>query len=131
MGLYDRVLIKDNHRKIWARKAGSDLAEAVVKVRENCSGIPVEVEVESESELQNVLAASPDWILLDNMRPDQLQRCVGLCAGQCQVEVSGGITLENIKTVAQTGVDAISLGCLTHSVRSVDLSLEVIEQKSE
>lgn len=125
MGLYDRVLIKDNHRKLWARDPGKDLAAAVAEARRKCPGIPVEVEVETESDLKNVLRASPDWILLDNIAPDQLRRYVECCDGKCRIEVSGGITLNNIEAVAGTGVDAVSLGCLTHSAPSVDLSLEV------
>lgn len=127
MGLYDRVLIKDNHRKLWARDMGGSLAEALAVARRKCPGIPIEVEVETESDLQSVLEASPDWILLDNVSADQLPRYVRLCAGKCRLEVSGGITFDNIEAVARTGIDAISLGCLTHSAPSADLSLEMME----
>ena len=125
MGLYDRVLIKDNHRRFWSGGETLRLDAAVVEARARAEGLPVEVEVENEEELENALAASPDWILLDNMGPDRLRRCVALCRGRAKLEASGGITLENVRDVAATGVDAISLGCLTHSAAAVDLSLEL------
>lgn len=125
MGLYDMVLIKDNHRKLWLRYGTGDLSEAVAAARGKYPGIPIEVEVETESDLKSVLKASPDWVLLDNMATDQLRQCVETCGGKCRIEVSGGITLDNIEAVAKSGVDTISMGCLTHSAPSVDLSLEV------
>jgi len=125
MGLYDRVLIKDNHRHLWSRDAAGGLAEAVRRARKAFPGLPVEVEVESLSELREVLAAGPDWILLDNRTPAEMKRCADACAGRCRLEASGGITLDNIAEVAAAGVDAVSLGCLTHSAPAADLSLEV------
>ena len=122
MGLYDQVLIKDNHRRLWGARG---LGLAVHTARCRCPGVPVEVEVETEAELERALAARPDWILLDNMTPDRLRRCVHLCRGRCQLEASGGITLANVKAVADAGVQAISLGCLTHSAPAADLSLEI------
>lgn len=123
-GLYDRVLIKDNHRRFWVQDGRPTLDAAVRAARTAYPGLAVEVEVETEAELLNVLEARPEWILLDNMSPERLRRCVALCAGRSQLEASGGIRLENVAAVASTGVDAISLGCLTHSAPSVDLSLE-------
>lgn len=125
MGLYDMALIKDNHRRIWVKQNGASLAQAVAAVRRRFPDMPLEIEVETESELNDVLRSDPDWILLDNMTPDQLRRCVGICAGKCRVEASGGITLENVEEIAAAGVNAISLGCLTHSVQAADLALEV------
>lgn len=121
-GLYDQVLIKDNHRRLWGER---DLGLAVQAARRRFPGVPVEVEVETEVELERVLAARPDWVLLDNMTPDRLRRCVRLCHGRCPLEASGGITLANVKAVAAAGVQAISLGCLTHSAPAADLSLEI------
>ena len=123
MGLYDQVLIKDNHRRLWGAR---DLGLAVRTARRRCPGVPVEVEVETEAELERALAARPDWILLDNMTPARLRRCVHLCRGRCPLEASGGITLANVKAVAAAGVQAISLGCLTHSAPAADLSLEIL-----
>ncbi|MDD5678119.1 MAG: carboxylating nicotinate-nucleotide diphosphorylase [Kiritimatiellae bacterium] len=124
MGLYDQVLIKDNHRRLWGAR---DLADAVHTARHRFPGVPVEVEVETEAELERALSARPDWILLDNMNPARLRRCVCLCHGRCPLEASGGITLANVKAVAAAGVQAISLGCLTHSAPAADLSLEILD----
>jgi len=121
-GLYDMVLVKDNHR---ALRGCSSLAEMVRLARKKARGCKIEVEVESISELTDVLKAGPDWVMLDNMKPAMMKQCVALCRGKCSTEASGGITMQNILQAAKTGVDAISLGCLTHSVRSVDLSLEI------
>ncbi len=124
MGLYDRVMIKDNHRRLWAGDAVRSLADAVRAVRIAFPGIPVEVEVENEAELRDALEARPEWVLLDNMPPEQMKRCVAINNGTTRLEASGGITLANIDAVAASGVDAISLGCLTHSAPAADLSLE-------
>ena len=125
MGLYDRVLMKDNHRRLWSAEHRGNLGAAVAAARQQYPGILIEVEVETESELAQVLDASPDWILLDNMQPDRLRRCVTLAAGHCRLEASGGITLDNVAAIAATGVQAISLGCLTHSAPAANLSLEL------
>ena len=122
-GLYDRVLIKDNHRFLWGKS--EDLAGAVRLARAKNPGLMVEIEVESLAELRQVLPAKPEWILLDNMDVALMRQCVEICAHQCRLEASGGITLDNVAAVAATGVDAISLGCLTHSVHAADLSLEM------
>jgi nicotinate-nucleotide pyrophosphorylase (carboxylating) len=124
MGLYDRVLIKDNHRAFWKRNRKGNLAEAVVAARRRNPGLQVEVEVESENDLKNVLKASPNWVLLDNMPVGRIRRCVQICSGRCKIEVSGGVSLKTIERIAQTGVDAVSIGALTHSAPAADLSLE-------
>jgi nicotinate-nucleotide pyrophosphorylase (carboxylating) len=125
MALHDRVLIKDNHRRFWKQDETPTLDAAVELARRAHPGIPIEVEVETEAELESALRASPDWVLLDNMSPDQLRTCVARAKGKARTEASGGITLESAAAVAATGVDAISLGCLTHSAPSADLSLEL------
>ena len=84
----------------------------------------VEIEVESLDELRSALPGRPEWIMLDNMDCDTMREAVRINARQATLEASGGITLANVRAVAETGVDAISLGCLTHSAPSVDLSLE-------
>lgn len=139
MGLYDRILIKDNHWRLCQMPACSDadqsrkhstdgdrLCEAIIAARGQFPDILIEVEVEDEAQLISALRAEPDWILADNMSADQLMRCVRLCAGKCRVEASGGINFANVEEIARTGVDAISLGCLTHSAPAADLSLEVL-----
>lgn len=128
LGLFDMVLIKDNHRRLWTADAGRSLAGAVAEARRKYPEAPVEIEVETEAELQVVLsAAPPDWVLLDNMTPEQMRRCVAVCAGRCRLEASGGITLKNIAAVAAAGVNAVSLGCLTHSAPAADLALELLD----
>jgi len=125
MGLFDRTLIKDNHRRIWTTDGLRGLGMAVLTARHKYPGKQVEIEVESLEELRQVLKSKPDWVLLDNMAPGQIKACVKECGGQVRLEASGGITMRNIEAVAATGVDAISLGCLTHSAPAADLSLEL------
>ena len=123
-GLYDRVLIKDNHRMLWQGGDPERLDLAVVAARNVFPKLAVEVEVESLAECVSALRARPEWIMLDNMTCELMCECVALCKGISKTEASGGITLERAREVAATGVDAISLGCLTHSARAMDLSLE-------
>ena len=125
-GLFDRVLIKDNHRAFWAGGERRPLADAVRAARAKYPRLLVEIEVESEADLHDALAARPDWVLLDNMPPALLRRCARLCRGVCHTEASGGITLDTVARVAATGVDAISVGALTHSAPAVDLSMEFV-----
>lgn len=124
-GLFDRVLIKDNHLAHWTREGGS-LAGAVLAGRKKHPGLLVEVEVDTVEQLKEVLPAKPDWVLLDNMPPPVLRRCVKLCAGTCKTEASGGVNLKTIRAIAATGVDAVSVGALTHSAPSADLALDFI-----
>ena len=124
-GLYDRVLIKDNHLAYWTA-AGGGLPGAVEAVRTAYPELLVEVEVDTIDQLKELLPAKPDWVLLDNMTPLQLRSCVKLCAGICKSEASGGITLETVREIAKTGVDAISVGALTHSACAVDFALDFV-----
>ncbi len=124
LGLYDRVLMKDNHRRLWRGGDPDALDQAVVAARRCFPRLEVEVEVESLRECESALKARPEWIMLDNMSCADIRKCVRLCKGEVKTEASGGITLEHAREVAATGVTAISLGCLTHSAGSVDLSLE-------
>lgn len=123
-GLYDRILMKDNHRRLWAGGDPDRLDLAVEAARRKFPKLAVEVEVESLRECASALRARPEWIMLDNMNCADMKKCVKMCKGISLTEASGGITLERAKEVAATGVDAISLGCLTHSAGSVDLTLE-------
>ena len=124
MGMYDRVLMKDNHRRLWKGGDPDELDQAVVAARKKFPKLAVEVEVESLRECASALKAKPEWIMLDNMSCADMKKCVKMCKGVSKTEASGGITLERAREVAATGVTAISLGCLTHSAGSVDLSLE-------
>lgn len=123
-GLFDRVLMKDNHRKLWAGNNPGRLDLAVLEARKHYPDVMVEIEVESLDELRSALPGKPEWIMLDNMDCDMMREAVKINNHQAKLEASGGITMKNVRAVAETGVDAISLGCLTHSAPSVDLSLE-------
>ncbi len=125
LGLHDRVLIKDNHRRLWGRH-GLTLAEAVRRARSACPAVEIEIEVEDEADLRDALEGEPDWILLDNMSPSQLRRFVRLVAGRARLEASGGVTLRNVARIAATGVDAISVGALTHSAPAADLGMDFL-----
>lgn len=124
MGLYDRILIKDNHRHIWRGGDPDRLDLAVKAARASFPGLAVEVEVESPEELGSALRARPEWVLLDNMSNREMRECVAMARGISLTEASGGIDLERAAGVAATGVDAISLGCLTHSAPATDLALD-------
>jgi nicotinate-nucleotide pyrophosphorylase (carboxylating) len=121
LGLFDGILIKDNH--IMA--AGSVSRAVALAQAGTPHTIKVEVEVEHLSGVEEALTAGADVILLDNMSPHMMRQAVDLVDGRVPLEASGNITLDNIKEVAATGVDLISIGALTHSPRAVDLSLEV------
>ncbi|GIU94538.1 MAG: nicotinate-nucleotide diphosphorylase (carboxylating) [Gaiellaceae bacterium] len=118
-GLDDGVLIKDNH----LRAAGS-LTEAVRRARA-VTDLSIEVECDTLEQVSEALAAGVDAILLDNMTLAELRRAVELAGGRARLEASGGITLEDVRAVAETGVDEISIGALTHSAPSLDVSLEL------
>lgn len=124
IGMYDRVLMKDNHRRLWRGGDPDQLDQAVKAARKAFPKLEVEVEVESVRECISALRAKPEWIMLDNMNVADMKKCVKLCKGISKTEASGGITLDRAREIASTGVTAISLGCLTHSAGSVDLSLE-------
>ena len=118
-GLDDAVLVKDNH----LRAAGS-VADAVRLVRA-ASDLPIEVECETLDQVAEALEAGVDAILLDNMTITGLREAVTLTAGRARLEASGGVSLDTIRAIAETGVDEISVGALTHSARSLDVSLEL------
>jgi nicotinate-nucleotide pyrophosphorylase (carboxylating) len=118
-GLDDGVLIKDNH----LRETGS-IRTAVERVRA-ATQLPVEVECDTLEQVSDAIEAGADAILLDNMTPDGLLAAVVLVNGRARLEASGGVTLDNVRAIAETGVDEISIGALTHAARSLDVSLEL------
>ena len=120
MGLYDAVMIKENH----VIAAGS-ISAAIAASRRLHPGLPLIVEVEDLAELEEALAGAPDRILLDEFGPDEMHEAVRRVAGRVPLEVSGSVTLETIGAVAATGVDFVSVGALTKHVRAVDLSLRL------
>jgi nicotinate-nucleotide pyrophosphorylase (carboxylating) len=120
MGLYDAVLIKDNH----VQAVGS-AAEAVRLARARVGNdMDVEVEIESVDDIESVIAAGADIVMLDNMPPAEMVRAVDAAAGRVLLEASGGVTLDNIREVADTGVDLISVGWITHSAPALDVALD-------
>jgi nicotinate-nucleotide pyrophosphorylase (carboxylating) len=120
-GLDDGVLIKDNHIV-----AAGSVTEAVRRARASVPhGLRLEVEVTNMSELDDALSAGADSILLDNMSPEEVAHAVTRAGGKAILEASGGITIDNVRAYAETGVDLISIGALTHSAQSADLALEV------
>ena len=117
-GLYDAILIKENHATI----AGG-VGKAVRLAREHAPGLPLEVECRSLEEVDEALDAGATMILLDNMDVDQLREAVARVADRAKLEASGGVTLATLRAVASTGVDFVSIGALTHSAPALDLSL--------
>jgi len=127
MNLGDAILIKDNHINAL-RATGMNIEEIVAKARRNAPvGITIEVEATGISEAREALQARADIIMLDNMSIDDMSRVVKMAAGRAKIEASGGITLKNVRQVALTRVDMISVGALTHSYKSLDISLELEE----
>lgn len=129
MGLFDAVLIKDNHLAAWkAADPANTIAQAIVTARGKvAAGIVVEVEVDSLVQLEDALTALPDIVLLDNMGPDLLREAVRMrdaSAPGVQLEASGGIHLGNVAAIAATGIERISIGALTHSPPALDLGLD-------
>jgi nicotinate-nucleotide pyrophosphorylase (carboxylating) len=118
-GLHDAVLIKDNHLL-----AARSLGDAVALVR-SATGLPVKVECDTLAQVEEAMAAGADALLLDNMAPATIRAAVAIVAGRARLEASGGVTLATIREIAEAGVDEISVGALTHSARSLDVSLEV------
>lgn len=124
-GLYDMILIKDNHIDF----AGS-ITEAVSRARQSNSSLMIEVEARNLEDMAEALASEVAWIMLDNMPLDEMQQAVLLNHGRAKLEASGNVSLNNVRQIAETGVDYISVGALTHSVQALDVSLTVTREKS-
>lgn len=122
-GLYDMVLIKENHITI----AGG-LQEAVSRVKNGSPNVKIEVETTTINEVEKAVQCGVDIIMLDNMSPEMMRKAVEIIDGRTTTEASGNITLENVKEIATTGVDYISVGALTHSVTAFDISQKIINQ---
>lgn len=118
LGLFDAFLIKENHIM-----AAGGITQAIAKAHAIARGKPVEVEVETWDELNQALEAKADIVMLDNFSQQQMIEAVKHVAGRCKLEASGNITIENLREVASTGVDYISMGVLTKDVKAVDLSM--------
>lgn len=128
IGLYDGVLIKDNHLAAWRTQApDGSVAAAIREARHRWPGKPIEVEVDTLVQLNDALHEKPEIVLLDNMKPDQLREAVEIrdrFAVSVLLEASGGVNLTTIRAIAETGVDRISIGALTHSAPALDIAFD-------
>jgi nicotinate-nucleotide pyrophosphorylase (carboxylating) len=123
-GLFDLILIKDNHLAVLRAAAPNPVAAAVARARAAFPELQVEVEADTLEQVRQATAAGADYVLLDNMTTEQLRAAVGIVAGRAKTEASGGVTLATVRAIAETGVDFISVGALTHSAAAVDLGLD-------
>ncbi|HVY71358.1 MAG TPA: carboxylating nicotinate-nucleotide diphosphorylase [Verrucomicrobiae bacterium] len=124
VGLYDLVLIKDNHLAALRDEPGGAVAAAVQRARAMWPNLKVEVEADTLGQVEQALAAGADIVLLDNMTNEQLRAAVALVRGRAKTEASGGVNLATVRGIAETGVDYISVGALTHSAPAVDIALD-------
>lgn len=124
IGLFDLVMIKDNHLAALRDAEPNAVAAAVARSREKFPELKVEVEADHLGQVEQAVAAGADIILLDNMSLDELRAAVSLVDGRAQTEASGGVTLDTVSAIAETGVDFVSVGAITHSVRAVDIGLD-------
>jgi len=125
IGLYDRIMIKDNHRELAGMEGKGGILRSVRRAREMYPQLEVEVEVDSLEELDEALLSGAEYILLDNMDNEQVVKAVGIARNKARLEASGNVTLGRIPTLSETGVDYISSGALTHSVKSSDISMDI------
>ena len=126
MGLFDRVMIKDNHRELAAAGGGENaIAWAVEQARSKYPELEIEVEADTIDEAAQAAAAGVEYILLDNMTNEEMAEAVKVIAGRSKTEASGGITIERLAEIGKIGVDFVSSGALTHSVKAADISLDI------
>jgi nicotinate-nucleotide pyrophosphorylase (carboxylating) len=124
IGLYDMVLIKDNHLAALRNESPNAVAAAVQRARAKYPQLKIEVEADTLDQVEQAVAAGADIVLLDNMNLIQLRLAVQQAKGRSQTEASGGVNLASVRAIAETGVDFISVGALTHSARAVDIGLD-------
>ncbi|MBE6355750.1 MAG: carboxylating nicotinate-nucleotide diphosphorylase [Lentisphaerae bacterium] len=125
IGLYDRIMIKDNHRELAAIEGDGAIARAVSRARAAYPDLEIEVEADTLDEVAQAADCGVEHIMLDNMSNDEMKKAVAINAGRAKLEASGGITLKRLASIGQIGVDFVSSGALTHSVRSMDISLDI------
>jgi nicotinate-nucleotide pyrophosphorylase (carboxylating) len=123
-GLFDLVLVKDNHLMVLRNESPNAIAAAVQRAREKYPQLKIEVEAGDLEQVEQAAAAGADIILLDNMPPQAVAASVKLARGRAKLEASGGVNLSTVRAIAETGVDFISVGALTHSARAVDIALD-------
>ncbi|MDR0933069.1 MAG: carboxylating nicotinate-nucleotide diphosphorylase [Victivallales bacterium] len=125
IGLYDRVMIKDNHRELAAMEGSGGIARSVKRAREKYPELEIEVEADSLEEVREAAESGAEYIMLDNMSDETMAEAVKIVAGRSKLEASGGITLERLPRIGKLGVDFVSSGALTHSVKAADISLDI------
>ena len=125
IGLYDRIMIKDNHRELAGMEDKGGIMRSVRRAREMYPQLEIEVEVDSLDELDEALLSGAEYILLDNMDNEQVLQAVELTGNRARLEASGNVTLARIPSLSETGVDFISSGALTHSVKACDISMDI------
>ena len=129
IGLYDRVMIKDNHRELAGLEGKDGILRSVERARKMYPDLEVEVEIDSLDSLDEALESGAEYILLDNMSDELMAEAVKRTNGRAKLEASGNMKLERVPSAAATGVDFISVGALTHSVKSADISLDVCPEE--
>jgi len=131
LGLYDGVIIKDNHLRL-CKSLGMSLTDAILQAKLRVPRrMAVQVEAKNLGEVQEALDAGADTIMLDNMSIEETKGAVELVSGRVPLEASGGVSLRNVRAIAETGVNMISVGALTHSVPSIDISLEIYPRQEK
>ena len=126
IGLYDRAMIKDNHRELAALDGAGGITRSVAKIRALYPGLEIEVEADRLEEVAEAADAGAEYILLDNMSDETMREAVRLVHGRSKLEASGGVTLPRLAAIGKLGVDYVSSGALTHSVKSADISMDII-----
>ena len=129
IGLFDRVMLKDNHRELAGLEGAGGILRSVERARAMYPDLEVEVEIDSLEELAEALESKAEYILLDNMSTADMAEAVRITAGRAKLEASGNVTIARIEEIAASGVDFVSSGALTHSVKSSDISLDIIPEK--
>jgi nicotinate-nucleotide pyrophosphorylase (carboxylating) len=127
IGLFDMILIKDNHLAALRNEKPNAIAAAIARAREKFPMLEIEVEADTLKQVEQAVNARTDFILFDNMDFKQLRQAVKIVSGRAKTEASGGVNLQTVRAIAKTGVDFISVGALTHSARAVDIGLDFEE----
>ena len=125
IGLYDRIMIKDNHRELAGLEGEKGITRSVQRSREKYPELEIEVEADNLDEVREAVESGAEYVLLDNMTDAQMSEAVKINAGRAKLEASGGIMLERIPRIGRIGVDFVSVGALTHSVKAADISMEI------
>lgn len=125
VGLFDRIMIKDNHRELAALEGDGAISRAVARARQAYPELEIEVETDTLEEVAEAAGTGVEYIMLDNMSNEMMAEAVKIVAGRAKLEASGGITLERLASIGKLGVDFVSSGALTHSVKAMDISLDI------